>query len=80
MNRFQTLTKLTNCRSFTTNPELVWVEKERFTGWACSGIPWQFNPSTFPAGNTLGEIKQNYERQRDEDFDSHVCVERLKKS
>ena len=80
LNRFQKLTKLPNCRSFTTNPELVWVEEQRSTGWACSGCAWQFNPSTFPAGNTLGEIKQNYEWQRDKDFESHVGVEHPKEA
>jgi hypothetical protein len=27
-----------------------------------------------PAGNTLAEIKLNYERQRDKEFESHVCA------
>jgi hypothetical protein len=47
-------------------------------GWACSECAWQFNPSGKPAGNTLGEIKQNYERERDKEFESHVCAEHPK--
>ena len=52
-------------RPLATHPEMVWVEGERFMGWACSECAWQFNPSAIPAGNTLGEIRQNYGRQRE---------------
>jgi hypothetical protein len=61
-----------------THPELVWVQKERFMGWVCSGCAWEFNPSFVPAGNTLAEIKQKYERERDIAFESHVCAEHPK--
>jgi hypothetical protein len=27
-----------------------------------------------PIGNTLEEMKQNYEQQRDQEFVSHACV------
>ena len=57
-----------------THREMVWVRRERFTGWACSKCAWEFNPSDIPAGNTLAEIKQNYERERDEKFESHACA------
>ena len=42
-------------------------------GWACSEYAWEFIPSSFPAGNTIAEMKDRYERQRDKEFDSHVC-------
>jgi hypothetical protein len=61
-----------------TRPELVWVQRERFMGWACSECAWKFNLSGMPAGNTLAEIKQNYERERDKEFESHVCAEHPK--
>ena len=53
--------------------ELVWVEKERFQGWACSACAWEFKSSGPLIGNTIDEMKQNYERQRDEEFAAHVC-------
>ena len=49
-------------------------------GWACSECAWRFNPSAILAVNTLGEIRQNYGRQRDKEFESHVCAEHPKKS
>jgi len=33
--------------------ELVWVEKERFQGWACSGCGWEFKSSGPVTGNTI---------------------------
>jgi hypothetical protein len=44
-------------------------------GWACSRCAWEFNPSGIPAGNTIGEMKLQYERERDKEFESHVCAE-----
>jgi hypothetical protein len=55
--------------------EIIWVEKEDFQGWACSQCAWKFKPSGVPTGNTIGEMKQNYERQRDGEFASHLCRE-----
>jgi hypothetical protein len=66
--------------------ELAWVEKGDFRGWACSECAWKFNPSGVPSGvpsgNSIAEMKQNYERQRDGEFASHLCVEhpRVQKS
>jgi hypothetical protein len=34
-----------------------------------------FKPSAPPHGTTLDEMKQNFERQRDQEFASHVCAE-----
>ena len=28
--------------------EMVWVERERFRGWACSECTWKCNPSSVP--------------------------------
>lgn len=61
-------------KPFGTHPEMVWVQRERFMGWACSECAWEFNPSGIPAGNTLAEIKRKYERERDKEFESHVCA------
>jgi hypothetical protein len=35
-----------------------------------------FDPSLPPIGNTLEEMKQNYEQQRDQEFVSHPCAAR----
>ena len=55
--------------------KLVWVEKPNFAGWACSECAWTFDPPEMPRGRSIGEMKQNYERQRDEQFQTHVCGE-----
>ena len=61
-------------KSFAVQPEMVWVERGSFVGWACSQCAWEFTPSKIPTGNTIAEIKQNYERERDKEFASHVCA------
>jgi hypothetical protein len=55
--------------------KLVWVEEQRFSGWGCSECAWVFNPSGPPTGDSLNEMKQNYEQQRDKDFAAHFCAE-----
>jgi hypothetical protein len=55
--------------------KLVWVEKPTFAGWACSECEWTFDPSEMPRGTSIGQMKENYERQRDEEFKAHVCAE-----
>jgi rubredoxin len=59
--------------------ELVWVEKERFEGWACSACDWEFRASGPLVGDTI-EMKRNFERERDEAFKAHVCARHLKDS
>ena len=54
--------------------EMVWVETEGFRCWACSECAWKFNPSGVPTGDTIDEMKQKYERQRDREFASHLCA------
>jgi hypothetical protein len=66
-------------KSFAKHPELVRVQTKDFMGWACSACAWQFNPSGIPAGKTLAEIKLNFERERDKEFESHVCAEHPKR-
>jgi hypothetical protein len=55
--------------------KLVWIEDQRFQGWGCSECAWVFNPSGAPTGESLDEMKENYERRRDKDFAAHVCTE-----
>ena len=55
--------------------KLVWIEQQHFRGWGCSECGWVFNPSESPAGNSLDEMKENYEQQRHKDFEAHACAE-----
>jgi hypothetical protein len=55
--------------------KLIWIEEESFLGWGCSECAWVFNASGSPAGNSLDEMKRNYERRRDEEFAAHACTE-----
>ena len=54
--------------------EMVWVETEGFQGWACSECAWKFKPSGVLTGSSIDEMKQNYERERDREFASHLCA------
>lgn len=58
----------------TIHREMVWAKTENFVGWACCQCAWKFTPSGIPTGNTLAEIKENYARERDKEFASHVCA------
>ncbi len=53
---------------------IIWVKSERTESWACSNCAWMFNPTGPPLGNTLAEMKDNFERQRDTEFVAHVCA------
>jgi hypothetical protein len=55
--------------------QLVWIDEQRFQGWGCSECEWVFNPLGSPVGDSLDEMKKNYERRRDKDFAAHVCTE-----
>jgi hypothetical protein len=54
--------------------EMVWVEQERFCGWACSVCAWVFNRLGPLVGNSIEEMKQRYAMERDKEFASHVCA------
>jgi len=55
--------------------KLIWIEEPRFQGCGCSECAWAFKPSGPPTGNSLDEMKETYERQRDSEFAIHVCAE-----
>jgi len=55
--------------------ELAWVERHNFQGWACSECAWTFNPSGPLIDESIDEMKLHYQKQRDAEFKSHVCVE-----
>jgi hypothetical protein len=52
---------------------MVWVQREHFMGWACSECAWEFIPAVRVAGDSIDEMKQNYERLRDKEFEAHIC-------
>jgi hypothetical protein len=51
---------------------MVWVA--HIHSWGCSDCAWVFLRSGPPRGNTIDEMKQNFEAKRDKEFKSHVCV------
>jgi hypothetical protein len=53
----------------------IWIEKPYFQGYGCSECAWAFKPSGPPDGNSLNEMKESYERQRDKEFAIHICAE-----
>jgi hypothetical protein len=53
----------------------IWIEGPRFQGSGCSECAWVFKPSGPPTGNSLAEMMDIYERQRDKEFAAHVCAE-----
>jgi hypothetical protein len=54
--------------------KLVWVEENRFRGFACSECSWRFDSSAAPTGKSFDEMMRNFELQRDKEFTSHVCA------
>ena len=58
--------------------KLGWIEHDRFQGWGCSECAWVFSPSDALSGESLAEMKQIFESQRDQEFASHVCAKHPK--
>jgi hypothetical protein len=54
--------------------KLVRVEGQNFKGWGCSDCAWRFSPSGPPVGESLDEMKRNFEVQLAEEFASHACA------
>jgi len=54
--------------------KLVWIEGQTFEGFGCSECSWVFETSTALVAESLDEMKQKYEAQRDNEFAAHVCV------
>jgi hypothetical protein len=57
-------------------PKLVWIEKQSFQGFGCSGCNWMFKPSSALLDESLDRMKEKYAAQRDKEFAAHVCVKR----
>jgi rubredoxin len=56
--------------------QLVWVVTPNFKGFGCSVCDWVFNPSGDPVGESLEEMKRNFELERDKQFAAHQCSDR----
>jgi hypothetical protein len=54
---------------------LEWVERENFEGWACTECAWKYVPAGPFYGESIDELKMNFELRRDKEFRSHVCAE-----
>jgi rubredoxin len=54
--------------------EMIWVEQDRFYGWACSVCAWVFNSSGPLVSKSIEEMKKRYAMERDKEFASHVCA------
>jgi hypothetical protein len=54
--------------------EQVWIENQSFQGFGCSECNWVFKPSGALVGESLDEMKQKYQAQRDKEFAAHVCA------
>jgi hypothetical protein len=54
--------------------KLVWIEKQDFQGFGCFECNWMFKPSSALGGESLDEMKQQYEALRDKEFAAHDCV------
>jgi hypothetical protein len=59
----------------TMSRKLIWIDNPLFQGCGCSECAWEFKPSGPLAGNSLYEMKEIFERQRDKEFATHVCAE-----
>jgi hypothetical protein len=57
---------------------LAWIKSQTFQGFGCSECSWKFQPSGEVAGDSLEEMKEKYEAERDKEFASHTCLKRSK--
>lgn len=55
--------------------EMIWVQTENVESWGCSECDWIFKPSGPPHGFAMEDMKQNFEREREQGFKSHVCAQ-----
>jgi hypothetical protein len=58
----------------SSSRRLIWIDRLNFKGWGCSECDWTFNPSGPPIGESLEEMKRNFEMQLSEEFASHACT------
>jgi hypothetical protein len=54
--------------------KLVWIENHNFQGFSCSECNWVSKTFTPLVAESMDEMKQKYEAQRDNEFAAHVCA------
>jgi hypothetical protein len=54
--------------------KLVWIETQNFQGFGCSQCAWMFKPTGVINGESLDEMRKDFEVQLEKDFTAHVCV------
>ena len=54
--------------------KLVWIETQNFQGFGCSQCSWMFKPTGVISGESLDEMRKDFEVQLEKDFTAHVCV------
>ena len=55
---------------------LQWIKEQNFQGFGCSECNWKFKPLGALVGDSLDEMKRNYEAQCKKEFTAHACVKR----
>jgi ribosomal protein L37AE/L43A len=55
---------------------MEWVQTAQMEAWTCSECLWTFHPVGPPVGDSIEEMKQDFERQRDNEFACHACADR----
>jgi len=53
---------------------LEWIKEQDFQGFGCSECSWKFKPLGALVGDSLDEMKRNYEAQCNKEFAAHSCV------
>jgi hypothetical protein len=59
---------------------VIWIEKQNFQGFGCSGCDWRFEASGMPEGNSLEEMERKFKEQRDKEFRKHICSSQITNS
>ena len=54
--------------------KLIWIARQSFEGFGCSECNWAFKTSGAFGGESLDDMKEKYEAQRDKEFAAHVCA------
>ncbi len=54
---------------------LVWIEQPTQAGWGCSHCAWVFHSAGPPIGETLEEMKRNFQMQLLKEFNAHQCAQ-----
>jgi hypothetical protein len=53
---------------------LVWIKSQNFEGFGCSECQWVFNSTGTLVDESIDQMKQAYEAERDKEFAAHACA------